>query len=408
MVNKPDPAARRVENMTRSQIEHKRAIDRANQQICQRRKRARVQWLEGEVARLVTELDVAKARIRELEAGLPAATADDVDPVGSVVPVAPITTQTALPPPRKTSHPDAYDADNEETGPSAHAGDDHEAAWTAHLHEILDAGSYDNTLGIGSLMFEFPLPSPANIPTPLSPEAYAGGLPPWEALPLHLTPQTDIDHFYFEMINAARRLRAETTDADELTQARFPSISSLLNPNLGDNGSKPITSALATHVVLYSTIKPVTSRIAILYKLSLLLRWIVCRTRQSYERLPDFLKPTYLQRTVPHPAWVDAITWPAARDRIIASRVWEGESFAFDEFRRQTGSVSVNWPYTDSGAFLDVGGLDGEELVLSPMFEDHIRREENWSLSKSATTKFPFMKHKDPAVRGFKAGKQTA
>ncbi|CAK7217021.1 hypothetical protein SCUCBS95973_003010 [Sporothrix curviconia] len=143
-----------------------------------------------------------------------------------------------------------------------------------------------------------------------------------------------------------------------------------------------------------------------LYKLSFLLRWFVCRTRQSYETLPDFLKPTHLQQTVPHPAWVDAITWPAARDRIIASRAWEGETFAFDEFRRQTGSISVNWPYTDSGAFLDVG-LDGEEQVLSPLFENHIRREENWSLSKSATTKFPFMKDGDPAIRGCNVGQHT-
>ncbi|CAK7204998.1 hypothetical protein SEUCBS139899_007761 [Sporothrix eucalyptigena] len=384
MANKPDPAARRVQNMTRSQIEHKRAIDRANQQICQRRKRARVQWLEGEVSRLVGELEAAKARISELEAEKGGCTA-------VVAPIAPALVGELDINPVFTRTKNDGEADDE--GPSAHSNDDRESLWAVHLRDLLDA-NYDDPFA--NFTMDYPIPLPADSPSP--PVASPGGLlniPPWQALPLHLPPQTDIDHFIIETIALGRRL-LEQTAAEELSHAQFPSISSLLNPNLGDDGSKPLTSALASHVVRYSTIQPVTSRIAIMYKLSHLLRWLVCRNRQSYEKLPDFLKPTLLQRTVPHPPWVDAITWPVARDRIIQSRAWE--TFPFDEFRRSTGSVSVNWPFTDSGAFLDLG--DGQNQVLSPMFEDHIRRCENWSLSKSTTQRFPFMR--DEAARAGK------
>lgn len=80
---------------------------------------------------------------------------------------------------------------------------------------------------------------------------------------------------------------------------------------------------------------------------------------------------------------------PQARDTIIRNKSWE--ALDFDEFRRRTGiCMSVNWPYTDSGAFLDLG--DGQNLVLSPIFENHIRRAENWTLSKSTAKDYPFMK----------------
>ncbi len=79
---------------------------------------------------------------------------------------------------------------------------------------------------------------------------------------------------------------------------------------------------------------------------------------------------------------------PQARDNIIRDKTWL--TFGFDDFRRVTGaSMDVSWPYTDSGAFLDLN--DDQNLVLSPIFEDHILRVKNWTLGPSAAPLFPFM-----------------
>ncbi|ERT01321.1 uncharacterized protein SPSK_10780 [Sporothrix schenckii 1099-18] len=379
---KSDAATRRVSNMTSSQVEHKRAIDRANQQICQRRKRAKMQWLEAEVARLTGQLDAAHARIREMDA---AAVAADVLP--AVVPVG----EAAQNGPAFSSP--ATDMSPTVSTPSEHTNYNAHSSWTVHLRELLDPAHYDDYGKLGNIVFACPLPPPDTTPSP--PSGECGGesgcemtLPQWQAVPLHLPPETDLDRFIMETTASGRRLHQQT-GAAELSHAQFPSISSLLNPNLGDDGARPLTSALATHIVRHSTVKSVTTRIALMYLLAHLLRWLVCRTRQTYERLPDFLKPTHLQCTVPHPAWVDAVTWPAARDNIIRTAAWK--SITFDEFRRVTGAcMSVNWPYTDSGAFLDLG--DGQNLVLSPLFENHIRCAANWTLSKSTAAQFPFMK----------------
>ena len=400
---KQDPATRRVSNMTSSQIEHKRAIDRANQQICQRRKRAKMQWLEGEVIRLTGQLDAAHERIQELEAGaavIAVASARGNGAVYHPVPVpvmdvnvpaldVPIlgmpTTLEASTSPSTTAL--ATTTTNTTTTDDDPSRNNYDAIWTVHLRELLDPAHNDDYGELGNIVFEYPMPPP-DTPSPQYGEGGEITLPDWQVVPLHLPPETDLDRFIIETTNSGRRLHQQT-GAAELSQAQFPSISSLLNPNLGDDGTRPLTFALATHVVRNSTVKSITTRIALMYLLSHLLRWLVCRNRQSYEKLPDFLKPTHLQRTVPHPAWVDAITWPAARDNIIRTEAWK--KITFDEFRRVTGAcMSVNWPYTDSGAFSDLG--DGQNLVLSPLFEDHIRRATNWTLSKSTAARFPFMK----------------
>ena len=276
-----------------------------------------------------------------------------------------------------------------------------DSIWTVNLRELLDP---NHECELGNIVFEYPMPPTDDdlTPSPLSlveagslgggiPASLTPSVPEWQIVPLHLPPGNDLDRFIFNTTNSGRRLQQQSGGAGELSQAEFPSISSLLNPNLGDDGTKPLTFALATHVVRKSNVRSVTTRIALMYTLSHLLRWLVCRNKQSYEKLPEFLRPTHLQRTVPHPPWVDIITWPEARDAIIRSERWMSKDFEFSDFRVKTGAhMSVNWPYTDSGAFLDLG--DGQNLVLSPIFENHIRRVENWTLNKTTATEFPFMR----------------
>ena len=424
-MGRQDPAARRVSNLSNSQIERKRAIDRANQQHCQQRKKARLQWLETEVARLGTELEVAQSKIKEFEetctCGL------DHGPDGeprqyrqqqSSYPLHPLELHR-LPSPQDEPASIIPRSHSMSTSPSTSSLLDRsifssvssasrsgpaytDDIWTVNLNELLDPSQQHDKLS--SIVFEYPLPTP-DTPSSLS---LPGDVPEWAAVPLHLPPETDMDRLIFDLTNSGRRLQEQTQEQqriidgsrdetgsggpEELSQAQFPSISSLLNPNLGDDGSKPFTAAMATHVVQKSTIKSVPTRIALMYILSHLMRWLVCRNKQSYDKLPGFLKPTLLQRTVPHPAWVDVITWPEARDNIIRNKIWQDVSFS--EFRRVTGRcMSINWPYADSGAFFDLGldlG-DGQNLTLSPIFEQHIRNADNWSLSKSTALQFPFM-----------------
>ncbi|OAA57979.1 hypothetical protein SPI_06864 [Niveomyces insectorum RCEF 264] len=385
-MGRQNPAKRRISNLTASQIEKKRAIDRANQQHCQRKKRARLQWLEEEVVRLSKALTAAEAKLRQYAEK--EGCGCFARPPGPAVPVNVDADKSLVPAAAAASVHDVVD-------PSRSS-----ATWTVNLRELLDPGQCDE---LGRIVFEYPLPLPDPAPpSPPPPPSHAQGggsgdnrddggvvvaVADWHVVPLHLAPTTDLDKLIIETTQSGRRLHQQS-GAAELSHAQFPSISSLLNPNLGDDGSRPLTSALALHVVQRSQTKSATTRIALMYILSHLLRWLVCRNKQSYDKLPGFLRPTRLQCTVPHPAWIDVVTWPEARDTIIREKLWT--TFGFDEFRRVTGNcMSVNWPYTDSGAFVDLG--DGQNSVLSPLFENHIRNANNWTLSSSTALVFPFM-----------------
>ncbi|KJR86671.1 uncharacterized protein SPSK_02410 [Sporothrix schenckii 1099-18] len=150
--------------------------------------------------------------------------------------------------------------------------------------------------------------------------------------------------------------------------------------------SRPVLAAVATHVVWKSPLKNLTGRLSFLYKLAIYLRWCLCPTKENYEAIPDYLKPTQLQRRVPHPAWVDIIIWPDVRDSLIRS----GDYSAFELLRFVIGNtLSLNWPFTEAHTFIECA--DGKRLTLNPIFEAHIRNLENYSVGYQAARAFPIL-----------------
>lgn len=150
--------------------------------------------------------------------------------------------------------------------------------------------------------------------------------------------------------------------------------------------SRPVLAAVATHVVWKSPLKNLTGRLSFLYKLAIYLRWCLCPTKENYEAIPDFLRPTPLQRRVPHPAWVDMIIWPDVRDSLIRG----GDYSAFELLRFVLGNtVSINWPYTEAHTFMECA--DGKRLALNPIFEAHIRNIDNYSVGYQAAMAFPVL-----------------
>lgn len=74
------------------------------------------------------------------------------------------------------------------------------------------------------------------------------------------------------------------------------------------------------------------------------------------------------------------------RDLIITKVDWT----KFEKYRDLSAkSLSVNWKYTDSGAFLE--SPDGQNLVLNPLFESHIRKRESWSIGPEVGEEFPVL-----------------
>ncbi|KAL2211266.1 hypothetical protein CC79DRAFT_194245 [Sarocladium strictum] len=347
--NRDTKMCRRVNNMTAEQVQKKRAIDRDNQRHLRAKNKALVRKLQDEVRQLSQKLADAESKIVLLEQELS----------GSVA------SRDRFPPPGPDTLLDQLPLD---------LG----SGITLELTENNGAFSF-NDISFTPGFFDDV--------NPIAPADEAD----WNIVPLHLPPTNRMDNFIIGTVKALRsQASLSSQQRADLNASTFPNVSSLVDQSstsvtADPPSGKPLSTLVAAHM-FQSPLTPLVERLAAMYHLSHLVRWLVCRNKQSYERMPDCLRPSLLQRTVPHPAWVDFILFPRARDEMIRQRDWD----RFDEFREITAkSLSVNWPFTDSGAVVE--SEDGQLLTLNPIFEAHIRTGDNWTLGSEVLAAFPYM-----------------
>lgn len=383
--------SRRVGNLTAEQAEKKRAIDRDNQRHHRAKNKAYIRTLEEKIAELT-------ARLAEAETLLEQYRRRDNEQVPAL------------------SHSSSTDL-TISTQPTSSDGEVEASASVPLLSEesiksYLDSLPLD--LGTGMTIHSFSAVQDVNfldwdlacVMGNLSPtmEVQSTDLPSydttlgswdgtssqnqtpeWQMMPLYIPATTKLDEV---IISTTAAWRARLHKDEELEKPVFPSINSLLNrPGHIEQGLPGTFSETVAAQVWRSPIKTLPERIGFMYNLSHLIRWLVCRNKETYEKMPPFLRPTELQRTVPHAAWISTVTSPDARDALIKHM----DLNRFEEIRMLAGkSVSVSWPYPDSTAFVE--SPDKQSLMLHPAFEAHLRRRENWTVSKEVCGAFPFLK----------------
>ncbi|KAM5342321.1 hypothetical protein ACJ41O_013287 [Fusarium nematophilum] len=369
-------ASRRVANMTPSQIESKRSIDRENQRYCRAKRKTKLDQLQRQVEALTRELEDTRRELQGSQA-------------------------------RERTWSDAFTAlrllEPEGRGragmPSKEEGAIQPYALEYDTTTLaLDMPPLDSSLSDTSWDLDVPSPysfSQLPLGEPSTPLPWSNHFnlldsipspnpPAWKSIPLLLSATTQLDVVILTTTDTFRRHGLRQTSP----QAPFPSISSLLSPGRTPDAESCSISDAAAAQVNRSPVQEVLSRVGFLYVLSHLLRWYICRTRESYEQLPAFIRPTKLQMSVPHPAWIDVIIWPQVRDAVIQTMDWS----RFLEYRAITAkSLSVNWPYSDPRSILESCG-NGRSYRLSGAFERHICTPENWTVDKDAAEVFPFLK----------------
>ncbi|KAI0601834.1 hypothetical protein F4775DRAFT_589144 [Biscogniauxia sp. FL1348] len=239
-------------------------------------------------------------------------------------------------------------------------------------------------------------------------------------------PTCPLDRLLLDFLRERQQRRSDGWGAREVLGPRYPSVSSLLNPARSAYAhplSKVFTDVLSTFPGLCT----LPERVAVLYIMFLAMRWQVDPSPANYDRMPAWIRPTEAQRRIAHPAWVDYIPFPLMRERLVRAREedererererqrerereretrWGGggsgggngngnggsskreDTYLFEDFFIPfTGTVRVGWPYADEDALLLAP--DGDEVLVNPVFERHLRRLENWSLGPEFHRAFP-------------------
>ncbi|EGX52119.1 hypothetical protein AOL_s00043g509 [Orbilia oligospora ATCC 24927] len=155
-----------------------------------------------------------------------------------------------------------------------------------------------------------------------------------------------------------------------LTFPRSPSIPNLL---LLDLDSNPLTSIVG-RALLNSSPAQLADSVATYFIVYRLLRWRICPTPETYYDLPEWYRPSELQKTWPHPLCIDLLAWPKLRNGIIP--IYE----QLDKLRLSrdiTESITVGWPEAEP---LLVKDFRTNSAVLNPKFEEHIWKFSNWRM----------------------------
>ncbi|KAJ4256797.1 hypothetical protein NW762_008893 [Fusarium torreyae] len=362
--------------MTPSQIESKRSIDRENQRYCRAKRKSKLDQLQQQVDALTKQLEDTR---KELQASQTREKSWSETFATLRLPNDQGTESKYVENSERSSKDTSYNL----------ASVDYNTSLASYTDSTFDIPPLDSSLSDTSWDLDIPSTPPYTLLSPSAPLPWSSHFtipspnpsPPWKSIPLLLSATTQLDLVILTTTDTLRRHGLRNTTNP------FPSISSLLNPPGPPSSESCSISDAAAAQVRRSPLQDVLSRVGFLFVLSHLLRWYICRTEESYEQLPAFIRPTKMQLSIPHPAWIDVIIWPEVRDAIIQKMDWS----RFEEYRQIVSrSLSVNWPHSDPRSILQIGD-DGKSYRLSDTFERHICTPENWSVDKAAAEAFPFL-----------------
>ncbi|KAK0639320.1 hypothetical protein B0T16DRAFT_338170 [Cercophora newfieldiana] len=198
-------------------------------------------------------------------------------------------------------------------------------------------------------------------------------------------PTCPLDSLLLDFLSERRQRAAEGLSPSEILGPRYPSVSSLLNPSLTPY-THPLSKVFTDILARFPDISALPERVAVLYIMFLIMRWQVSPTTENYARLPSWCRAIESQLSTAHPAWIDHIPFPAMREYLITH--YSPAQFPFENFFIPfTTTLRINWPYEDVDTLLR--NPVGEELMINPVFERHLRRLENWTLGDAFVDAFP-------------------
>ncbi|KAI0485684.1 hypothetical protein F4859DRAFT_511878 [Xylaria cf. heliscus] len=207
--------------------------------------------------------------------------------------------------------------------------------------------------------------------------------------PVKLVPATcPIDNLLLDFMYERRQRFAEGVTAKDLAGPKYPSVSSLLNPEIGPH-SHPVSKLFTDILSKFSALCRIPERVAVLYVMFQIMRWHISPTLENFKLIPSFSQPLDVQYTIPHPAWVDYLPWPAMRKKFVEE--FRAPEYQFEKiFLPYTQTLSLNWPYEEKSALIETP--DGSEIIINPVFLEHFLRIENWTLGDAFDEALPTLR----------------
>ncbi|KAJ5753584.1 Polyketide synthase enoylreductase [Penicillium nucicola] len=177
------------------------------------------------------------------------------------------------------------------------------------------------------------------------------------------------DQILLDFIISRRSMLARGVPLADVLGAEQICPSDLLNPTAAPS-SHAISRIMAEVLTTFPHVN-MPEKLAFMYLMHHTTRWQISPNSESYARMPVWLRPTVMQVTIPHAAWIDNIPWPRVRDILIG----DPDRYPFAVFSElYSQHVTISWPYDCE----DIVVNSEEGKPLNTIFEKHILRLSNW------------------------------
>ncbi|CAI6341177.1 unnamed protein product [Periconia digitata] len=246
-------------------------------------------------------------------------------------------------------------------------------------------------------------------------------LSPYSTLPRYVQPTCPLDALLLDFLSERRSHAAAGATLKELAGPPYPNFTVVVYPERKME-SHPLSKLHTDILQTFPDIQGLPEKVAIIYIMFLVMRWLVDPTQENYDRMPEWVTPRPSQLFKDHPFWYDYIPWPRMRDTFISQPAIVDFDTFFIPF---TTTISINWPHnprdvlipaskahtlstaasspyssTDSPAgyppshtpnlfATPVIPHDDEQWIMNPTFEAHLRNINNWSLGPAFHAVFP-------------------
>ncbi|KAH7083506.1 hypothetical protein BKA63DRAFT_154158 [Paraphoma chrysanthemicola] len=203
-------------------------------------------------------------------------------------------------------------------------------------------------------------------------------------LPQHVPPTCPLDRLLLNLLQSRADMVTHGLSTETVLGPAKGVVIGFLDQSLTTT-VHPISRIISEILSTFPNIA-LPEKMGMFYKMHLTIRWQISPTPETYNQMPLWLRPTVTQITVPHAAWIDNIPWPGVRDLLIR----HSDRYPFEDFSDYySQNVTVNWNFDDNDALVHEKG----NVVLHSIFEKHVQKLENWTVSSNFQARFPEMSH---------------
>ena len=253
--------------------------------------------------------------------------------------------------------------------------------------------------------------------------------PLYARLPLNSAPTCPLDVILEDFVAESRRQVASGKPIRQVLGPEYPSFIAMLAPDSPQRDHcHPLSVLLIDILFKFEGISAMAERVAIIYTVFLVMRWLICPCERCYERLPEFFRPGIEQLEIPHAQFVETLPWYVESEDASSCSLFDElvhEDFVVDTTALQTlecgpellthilrpfvrkqlattgvkstdeflevgtTTLSVNWPHSEDLILLPPRMEEHDEATITRAFEAHLWRAENWTVGERFASTFP-------------------